>query len=503
LKTESQSNLSRFVHPVALWVSVLLLVGALRDQYSLVGAFDTGLYLQWLYGFWRQGSLASSVTGEANFLAHHFQPVALLFAPLVGAFGRPVILYLVAAAALAAAWWIGRQLFCGSNYRRSRWYNGVFVVFAAHPALAGRVWYGFVPDLLALPAFFWMALTLADPQRKAPVGWRSLALWLSAFAWAGMAKETFWLTNGFVAVAAMLLRRESRAFFAICAGLQFAVFAFLFLRWMPAHTNMPSYYGLRFYLDVAPGAAVTIADFAGACLRNLFSLRTPVTLGWLLLLTCALPLLRWSWLWVAAIPGLMIILLAKEGQVHHPANHYLIPVLPFIMAPVFYAQERYGQLWAKIGRGVGPALLALIPAGFCFFMTGGIIEQMLTISQESRRVYLRHDVQQIKVETETSTPMIVDGLLQPLFYDYPDVTVLLGHVGNPVRRPVLGNTETLTIVTSVDLKAVPDCSRVLLGGTHLIPDYAYFQDLCARVQTAATTVRSFPDSGLVVYRLPP
>lgn len=501
--TEPQTFIARFVHPVALWVSILLLVGALRDQYSLVSAFDTGLYLQWLYGFWRQGSLASSITGEANFLAHHFQPVALLFAPLVGAFGRPVILYLASAAALAAAWWIGRQVFGGADRRRSRWYNGVFVVFAAHPALAGRVWYSFVPDLLALPAFFWMALTLCRPERPVGSALRLSCLWLIAFLWAGVAKETFWLTNGFVALAGLLLQRERRIFFAVCAVVQFAVFAFLFLRWMPAHTNMPSYYGLRFYLDVAPDSSVTLADFAGACLQNLFSLRTPETLGWLLLLTCGMPLLRWSWIWCAAIPGLMIILLAKEGQVHHPANHYQIPVLPFLMAPAFYAQERYGQLWAKIGRGVGPVLLALVPAGFCFFMAGGIIEQLLTISHESRRLHLLDHVQQIKVETDISSPMIVDGLLQPLFYDYPDVTVLLGHVGNPVRRPVLGNTETLTIVTSVDLKAVPDCSKVLLGGTQLIPDYAYFQQLCARVQTAATTVRLFPGSGLVVYRLPP
>jgi uncharacterized membrane protein len=500
-KNQSEEGIWRLMNPVAFLIACFVLVGALRDIYVLVDAFDTGLYLQWLNGYWQNGTLSSSVTGEDNFLAHHFQPIALLFSPLATFFARPVTLYLLSAAAIGLSWWIGRKYFLKNH----RWYNGVFLLLVAHPAISGRLWFSFVPDILAFPAFFWMALQLSNPVTLRLDG-RNCILWICAFLWAGLAKETFWLTNAVVAVVAFIrLQNSSRAklFFAVLAMIHVSMFLVLFLSWMPANTNMASYYGLTFYFGPNASTDLSPVSLVIQLAHNFFSLTTLKTLLHLIFLTCAVFFLRPSVVWLAALPGLGLILLSSSSQLHHPANHYLIPVLPFLFVPAFFAQERYGRIMARIPRGIGPAYWSLIPIGFAVFMSYGIVDQVINIVTNKKIAYLRDDVQIAKIQhLGTSDHLVVDGLLQPLFPEYENVTVLLGHIGNPKRLDLKQLSVPLKIVTTVDLKAIADCSTVRVGAEHLKVDYQYFQELCLLVQSRAIALAAYKDSGLYLFSVP-
>ncbi len=503
--SSKDSVLYRYMHPLALWSAVLLLAGALRDVHALVDAFDTGLYLQWLYGFWHTGSLASSLTGEANFLAHHFQPAALILAPWVSVFSRPLALFIVSSVAVFVAWYLGRSYFATNR----RWYNATFLILAAQPAIAGRIWYGFVPDILAMPAFFWMALQLASLKSKTSEEGEKVictaSYWLFAFIWAGCSKETFWLTNVFVALVGFYLgARRLRFFFAVCALVQVAIFCFLFLSWMPQHSNMQSYYGLSFYLraPVTSESVVTLQGLLAACAENFFSLRTLTTLATLILLTCAFPLLKPSWVWVAAVPGLFLILLARDGQVHHPANHYLIPVLPFLMVPAMFAQQRYHQLLARLRRGVSPLVVAAIPIGYVCFMTNGLIDHAQIFYLHPELTKQHENVQKAKLLIpERGTTMLVDGMLQPLFYEYRRVHSLLGHVGNPVRLNLSERPSDTVIVSSIDLKSLPDCRAISLGAAQFRADYEHFAQLCELVKKEGSYLATDP-KGLTVLKIP-
>lgn len=486
-----------------LAIAIFFLAGAIRDRATIVDAFDTGLYLQWLHGFWSNGSLASSITNETNFLAHHFQPIALLLSPLLAFGGRPLTLFLVSALTVAVAI---RIFMRASNHHRLAMFLAS-ITLVTHPSIAGAIWYSFTPDILALPAFIWAALALT--KRVAAPTWQ----WVLCFAWAGLCKEVFWLTGASIAFVRALQLFKAKAprllwlNFAILSILQLACFMVLYLYWMPKNTSLPDYYGVRFYLSAdliqqLPGK-IPATELLSALLNNFLSLQTLKTLALLVLLSGIWPVLRPSIVWISALPGLLLVLLAKDPQLHHPANHYLISVIPFLLVPAACNPPSLPKRLTIVSRKLLRLVVittALMPLMFITFMEHGFLDQAQSMYHNPHVFRVRSEFSSIKEQhIKSDDHLIVDGILQPLMYDYSNVHVLLAHVGNPVKADL--SRRPLKIVTSVDLQAIHDCMSVQLGGPHLRADYQHFRELCALVKVNATKLYNNQEAGLFVFEI--
>ena len=483
------------------WLVPLTLLGYWRSARALVGAFDTGIYLQVLSNLFHHGDLASSVTGEQNFLAHHFQPIILLLAPLERWIDNLPYALLFVGFLLVAATAAGLAKVAMSFVPEgvTALAAGALFGFLAHPSVAGRLWYGFSPDIIAFPAFAIMAMALLSLHKWSP--W----LVLLAALWAGACKETFWLTDAAV-LWAYFQGRGQMLNAALGTAACLAVFCLLFFWWMPAHSQLPSYYGLSYYIDIPAGAPPPDGwSLATAALHNLFSERSAATLLCLACMTCGLPFLGWHRCWIAALPGLLLILASRSAIVHHPANHYLLCVLPFLFGATLANLKKLDAWWPKRRRHLwrlAPFILGVVPLSYSLLMSGGIADGAALIVKNSRTKTWRRDAMIIRAHLPSDAPLVVDGDLQPIFADHRDTTVLLGFTGNPKRLSATELRSDLYVVTSENLKDLPDCNRVRVGGTELQTDIPYFERVCNRIREDGQLVESYPESGLVVFHLP-
>src|SRR6185312_9985983 len=128
-------------------------LGVWRDARALINAFDTGVYMQVLHNVREHGDLASSLTGETNFLAHHFQPAILLLAPLAWVPRHPVVYLFVGLAAIILTVLPMMKLVAALPREAQGLGYAAVLAFCMHPSVAGCIWHGFDPDVLALPAF--------------------------------------------------------------------------------------------------------------------------------------------------------------------------------------------------------------------------------------------------------------------------------------------------------------------------------------------------------------
>jgi hypothetical protein len=263
-----------------------------------------------------------------------------------------------------------------------------------------------------------------------------------------------------------MLRTQAWKSWGAAALVQMAVFTLLFFWWMPANTTLSGYYGIQYFLgpDTGPGAVSALS----ALLSNLVSLQSMETL----MLTIAFSGLffaRWNMatfaLLVAAAPGLLLILASRAEMIHHPANHYPLAALPFLIV---------AGIHALVSRSISPkahllrtALLLTIGvvAGYTLLHRGGVVDNLAALSRASWTKHIREDVATIRGKIPADAKLMVDLTLQPLFADHRDVSLTLGFVGNPHRLKAEDLALISTVVTEAPLHLIEDCrSERQLGG---------------------------------------
>jgi len=458
----------------------------------LIDAFDTGIYLQVAHNLTAHGTFASSLTGESNFMAHHFQPVvALLTAPLALAY-RPLTLLVLDALAVAVT--VVILLRKNSAVGLPVVTSTIVLAMLFHPAIAGRIDHSFSPDALALPAFAWMASSLEGGPSQSRIG-----SWMIAIVWAGICKETFWIINGAVLLAVFL--RTRRLGWLVGSAACAVIFTLLFGWWMPAHTDLPAYYGLSYYFT--PEESQSLGSVLRALLGNVFSSRSLVSCLTLVWMTLALGFIRPRWTWIPAGVALGFVVIARSDLVHHPANHYLLPVLPFLAVAAMHNAKtlaRRASRW-RIDHKYG-MFMALMPLAYTLFFSGGIIYSLATISGTPKRAFLRQDIADFsKKFLSNETSLIVDSSLQPALFNHQDLTVLLNFSGNPRLLNSHELNAAHTLLTTVELKKLDDCHAVQVGGDELHVNYDFFIKLCERVKSDGELLGVWEQSGLVGYRL--
>jgi uncharacterized membrane protein len=485
---------------IGLPLVVFLVVGWVRSSRAMIHAFDSGLYLQILSNLLIDGSWESSVTGETTFLAHHFQPVIALLLPAHalwdGAFP------LLAAGGLCAA------LTCYLLYRSFKERVSAVYLFATlgcvilHPTIANRLFYSFVPEILALPALTFLAIAL-DQGIPAIRGRR----WIygACVLFAGLCKESLWPVLAFACLAQAFFHPRDRRLALTLSGLCAAIFIGLFKYWMPAHTNMTSYYGLRYYVDVIAGQHPDFRTLVVTLITNCFSPRSLHTLwehvGLPLLF---LPVFGPTPALLGALPGLFLVLASIHPPTHNLANHYFIPVLPFLWIGTLRALENRQFFHRPMARRWIPILM---PAALLSLETGPqLAEGVEKIVRFPSAAFISQDIRTIRALTAPSREarVIADGNLQPLLHDYKNVIVLLGFVGNPRPMETSDLREATDIITSVDVETIDDCQSIRPSREDKLQyNYEIFWNYCEYIKATRPEKTRYPASGLTHYRLKP
>ena len=505
-----------------------LAMGMLRASRDLVHAFDTGIYLQilaelktsWATSGW-SGLLVwpSSITGEANFLAHHFQPVVALIIPFYSFFPETEVLFFVSwlscgaaavilgmrSAALRAAVAPGQGPVGFSA-------DAVGPIFLClFPAFAARLYFGFAPDVMAIPAFVIQGIVLNSlakkgagallfPPREDQIwsgglsfGVGSVLLFILAQIWAGSCKEVFWIINAWAAlVLALRLNGVTQHRKAVVVGawavFQIGFFYWLFTRWMPAHSSHDAYYGLN-YLDFKLTALLQANWFA--ILELLFAT------GFFAIL------FRPTWTFLLCLPGLAIVVLARFGQIQSPTAIYPLAFAPFFaviltdnMALLSGWRQRLTRLFA----------VAAIAGGL--ILQAPLFLRSVTPAFSKSAKALQVDLAMARKGIPANAYLLVDGNLQPAFHEWRDVRVILGFIGNPAPLEAADFKRATDVLTMFDLDQLKSCAEVQPDGAddwaaRGVPfhDYAGFQRFCEWLRAVPRQKQVFSESGLVHYHL--
>jgi uncharacterized membrane protein len=485
---------------IVLVVLASLYLGWMKQERAFIHAFDTGIYLQILSNLSNGLGWSSSITGEDNFLAHHFQPVVALLVPFFHLSPRPFMLFCCSALAALVTIWIVCAGFWGRLPRR--YLCSVSLLIVLHPSIFSRMMHSFVPEVLSLPAMTLLAIVLIKGRGIFRIGW---PVYVILVLFAGASKETIWpclaaccFLHGAKWVADRYVAWVLGAF---CA----AMFCFLFFYWMPQHTNMPSYYGLRYYLPSGVERPSSIIGWIEVLLGNLLSVRSLNTLVNSVAMPVAfLPLLGPWIFWVAALPGLVFILCSTHLAVHHPGNHYQIIILPFFFVGILSAIESRA-LFSQPSVKRWLPVLVLLPSLWLYDLPMSVAD-IQTMARNEHSKYVARDITKAKndILKDRRAKLIVDANLQPYFYDYLNLRVLLPFVSNPTPMTDGDFRGADFIVTLVDVRGL-DCRSLLAkpGSESLQYDYEAFYAYCDAVKgNQSLTSVTYSDSGLVVYAQP-
>ena len=470
-----------------LWPLVFVLiffsVALFRHNHSLFNTFDTGLYLQLAVNYIINGSLASSVTGANNFLSIHFQPSFLLISPLLAIFPNPIMSAFIAIGSIL----IGVMIFHRETKTSNVWLAVITCIFVLHPSISGRIWYNFAPDIMAIPALIWLAFRL---DNREPKPW---IIWVLVLAWSGGCKEILWVVGAWVCLIRAWYVREERYMQLLLSVAQIAIFCFLYFFWMPGHSNGVNYFYQSFYF---PNGFENYLDAFFILLSNLFSLRSIKTISLLIFATGFIPFIKFRISSLGAIPGMAVILLSHSGQIHHIGNHYLIPVLPFLLvagihnadlATKFFARVRPTKWWL------------IIPAMLLTIFYNGIVDSLALGIMNSRTVHFREDARHFAQNyVSVDYPLLIDGGLQPHIPEVQTSIVLLNFTGNPHFLTAEEMNESFYVLTSTRLKNIENCSQVKIG-SNLDVNLKYFQKLCLRVKSDAKELVHYDESGITGY----
>ena len=484
---------------VTFVTSLLLLFGAYRESRAVLHTFDTGLYLQLLENLHRYGDFASSVTGEHNFLAHHFQPIVVAALPAYILFPSATTLFTLDALSILACIFI--LLRGWKNNLPPLILGAAALSMLLHPTIASRIFFSFVPETFALPALAIQARLLL---RERPLGRRELILLALAQGFAGCCKETLWIVNATSSVLLAWRFRHSRLSLlgnGALALINSALFIFLFIYWMPAHTVMPHYYGLKYYRnpDVTGDG---VLDIVQAMFANLTSLRSLKTLGLIIALSGFIPFLDLNSALLAAIPALALILTTSHPPVHNPSNQYLIPALPFLWASGLNAlqSKRIERILPNLARLV-PLLIVAMPVTFTWPEVTFLLHK---ITDDPRTEFIAADMDKVRqaIPDKKQAIIVADGNLQPRLADYRNVSALLEFIGNPHAMDDSRFAQVTDVVTLFDPRALTSCEAVTPDVTDQLDyDYRAFYKYCHWIKDHSFAATAYPASGIFHFHV--
>lgn len=488
----SSSRLS----PAVWWLFAGLVIWCglslkLRYDLGLVHAFDTGIYLQILHNLAAHGDFASSVTQEQNFLAHHFQPVLALLAPLFAVWPSVYFVFLISWGAILWALLIAwRQCAADDGDKRLQ---GVFLAsMMFYPCVFARAKFSFVPEILVLPLFLKVGILANQLAAGKTLGRRSWFGFFAALLLANLCKENIWLISGFVCLVTACWQSSGRWLLVLAAVLQWAIFVGLFFYWMPANTAMKSYYGYRYYIH---DAAITGGlDLVRAMILNTFSWQSLRTLLLdVIFMPALLPFLAWRRtpaIWFA-VPGLAFVVTSSAQQVHSNLNQYLLLVVPFLWAAALSNLQAFdfGKAPA-MGRWL-PLFVFGIPVVFSVLTGLGVYHDARFLWQP-RYGKVNAAVADIRKNLAADAVIMVDGRLQSHFFDYRQVTTILGFFGNPTALTDAYYQTVTDVITENNLDGVA-CEQVTAGMSFSASHYDLprFAKFCRWLQAATKTSRFY------------
>ena len=509
--------------------SGLLALGMLRSSREMVHAFDTGIYLQilaalkeaWASSGWH-GLLVwpSSVTGEANFLAHHFQPIVALLLPIYSIVPSTEVLFFVSWLSLGlTAVILGmrtdalRGSVAHGQIHGGFWAGAVGPVFIClFPAFAARLYFGFAPDILAVPAFAMQAIiinslseqgsgAILTPPRHDRIwagggvhlGFGAILIFFLAQIWAGACKEVFWIINAwsaFILAARLnwLVQRRKGLIMGIWAAVQLGIFFWLFSSWMPQHSLHKGYYGLS-YLDFKLTALLQ-ANWSGI-LELLFAA------GFLAVL------LRPTWSFLLILPGLAIVVLARYSQIQSPTAIYPLAFVPFLAVII---TDNMAILTGWRLRLTRLLVIAAIAAGV--ILQAPLLIRSVTPAFSKTAKALTIDLAVVRKSLAPNAFLLVDGNLVPALHTWRDVRVILGFIGNPAPLGPPDFKAATDVLTMFDVDQLQSCGEVRPDATddwaaRGVPfhDYDGFQRFCEWLRQVPRQKQVHADSGLVHYHL--
>lgn len=487
----------RGILAIFLGLSLLFLgLGYVRSESGLIHAFDTGIYLQILSNLLAGRGFASSIVQEPQFLAHHFQPIVALLLPFHVLSGSAWMLLVVGwIAAVVSCFYLIRTLPRLGLASASTASLAALALFL-QPTLSSRIYYSFVPEVLALPPLTYLACQLA----AARWGRRDVFGIILALFVVGLCKENYWLVSGWVAALfAALSQEQDRKIFAVAALSFLGIMLFLFLKWMPEHTQLKTYYGLSYFShEGIPAEWGLPGRIWGAALNmiRLESLLTAATV--LLVLPCGLIIFGSIWTTVATLPSLGLVMAASNDQIHDLTNHYLLAALPFLAVSIATGWERlHTRITAAKVRFYGSLLIILIPAGFTFMHHSGFIFQLLFAS-ERMDLRLRAATELLKKELALEDVILIDGQLQPFFHDFPRVRIIQAFQGNPSPLTAEDRAAATHIITANDLRALTSCDEVKADPAGLVRyDLDQFLAYCRWLKAQAVTRTEYRPERLI------
>jgi uncharacterized membrane protein len=220
------------------------------------------------------------------------------------------------------------------------------------------------------------------------------------------------------------------------------------------------------------------------------------------LLLLFLPLFGHRLCLLATVPGLAFILLSTHLAVHHPGNQYQLLTLPFMVVAILegiksrqFFKNQAVRRWLPILMLMPVLALHYIP------MYAGTMQHM------SRNEYATHitaDLESAKssILQDRRVTLIVDANLQPALFDYPNVKVLLGFVGNPMPMTAQDYINAEYIVTMVDVRSL-DCAHISPDGKETLQyQYEAFHEYCSIIKNNTDLEATvYPNSGLVIYKM--
>lgn len=320
------------------------------------------------------------------------------------------------------------------------------------------------------------------------------------FLIAGLGKENFWLINGWLCILFWWKQRNS--IWLAGAILQVGIFALLFLWWMPVHSNLEGYYGLAF-IGAPLGSGWN--ELLQAMFHNVFSLRSVLTMGIAILLSGGICIAGANLpLWGAA-PGLAMILVTSSSQVHHPGNHYLIPVIPFLFVAGMVNLDRWRDHFGKYASVIA-LLIASIGVVYTTTLPGGVIDKISQVHQvRQSQPERRSSVQKfIAHYVESDAMLVTDGLYQPIASpQHQPTTVLLSFIGNPHRLDLSKLVAPFYVYTDASILDLPNCSDVRIGARNLDADYEYFAKLCEYIKLYGRELFTAPNGAKGYLITPP
>ncbi len=465
---------------VLLFLSLLFLgLGYVRSVSGLVHAFDSGIYLQILSNLESGRGWASSITGEDMFLGHHFQPIVLVLMPVYRLMPNSFTLLLVdwLSISLTALFIIYCLPKKGVSSPLAAATSAI--AFFLHPTIASRIFYSFVPEVLSLPCLVYLAYLLARKDELRGKEWLALVL---ALLGVGLCKENYWLISGWVPLVLALKFRKSKAapYLAGLAALGFATFLYLFLVWMPAHSNLNQYYGMSYYQNSWVNGQWGVAGKLLGVILNFFSgLSIETALICLLLIPAGLTLFGNPWVLAGAAPALGLILGASSRQVHGITNHYLLGALPFIVVASAIGFDSVYHRIKDIRLRKYLAVLVLAAPGYVTLMnsSGFLFHSMFVSNNYSFE--LPQASQKLMAGLNPDHLILIDGTLQPLFHRLPHTKVILGFQGNPTKVTQKDLDQVLDVITTNDLESISDCRSLKAGEADQLEfDYEGFYLYC-------------------------